>query len=443
MKESIQELKRRIGIPNLRWWMLSFFILVMIFNYVDRASISIALPLIMKDLGFKAIVSGIVLSAFFWSYTFMQMPGGWLVDKLGPRKIVSTSIIGWGVAEAITGLASSTGALIFLRVLLGTLEGPVQVGMNTSMTKWLRREERGRGSTLIDGGGPLGIAVGGFLVTWLIICLGTWRFAFLALGIMTVFIGILAACFMRDDPRTHPLIGDEEIEHLEKQSSRPEESKTPSFGSASTTAKEAPSVSLVQYFTRLPSLMLLLAFAAYDVVQYGLLTWAPFFVGQVRHVSFGMTGFWTVIIFGSGFLGEVVAGQLADRWRKTESRVNLVMRTLLGIAGLLVAVAVIFVNYVESAVAAGILLSITNFFLRWGGLYWSVPPMLAEEGHVGRLSGAMNFAGNVAGIAIPLVVGWIFTVTNSFSGVFLLFGICGLVMAGASVVLDYSRTLSR
>jgi MFS transporter, ACS family, D-galactonate transporter len=59
------------------------------------------------------------------------------------------------------------------------------------------------------------------------------------------------------------------------------------------------------------------------------------------------------------------------------------------------------------------------------------------------LSGAMNFAGNVAGIAIPIVVGWIFTVTNSFSGVFLLFGICGLVMAGASVVLDYSRTLSR
>jgi len=178
-------------------------------------------------------------------------------------------------------------------------------------------------------------------------------------------------------------------------------------------------------------------------VQYGLLTWAPFFVGQVRHVSFGMTGFWTVIIFGSGFLGELVAGQLADRWRKSGSHINLVMRTLLGVAGILVALAVIFVNYVESAVATGILLSITNFFLRWGGLYWSVPPMLAEEGHVGILSGAMNFAGNAAGIAIPILVGWIFTVTNSFSGVFVLFGLCGVVMAAASVLVDYSRKLSR
>ena len=358
--EAIQEPKSRFSVPNLRWWMLTFFIVVMIFNYVDRASLSISLPLMMKEMGFNAIVSGIVLSAFFWSYTFMQIPGGWLVDKLGSRKIVSTSIIGWGIVEAITSLASSTGILIVLRVLLGVLEGPVQVGMNTSMTKWLRREERGRGSTLIDGGGPLGVAVGGFLVTWLTISLGSWRFAFVALGIITIFIGLLAFLFMRNDPRVHPLISDEEREHLEKQNSQPEE-------------VQKRSVSVVQYFVRLPSMMLLLAFTAYDAVQYGLLTWVPFYVGQVRHVSFGMTGFWTVIIFGSGFLGEIVAGQLADRWRKTGSHINLVMRTLLGLAGVLVAVSVIFVNHVESAVATGILLSVTNFFLRWGGLYWSVP----------------------------------------------------------------------
>ena len=238
--------------------MLTFFIVVMIFNYVDRASLSISLPLMMKEMGFNAIVSGIVLSAFFWSYTFMQIPGGWLVDKLGSRKIVSTSIIGWGIVEAITSLASSTGILIVLRVLLGVLEGPVQVGMNTSMTKWLRREERGRGSTLIDGGGPLGVAVGGFLVTWLTISLGSWRFAFVALGIITIFIGLLAFLFMRNDPRVHPLISDEEREHLEKQNSQPEE-------------VQKRSVSVVQYFVRLPSMMLLLAFTAYDAVQYGLL----------------------------------------------------------------------------------------------------------------------------------------------------------------------------
>ena len=146
-------------IANLRWWMLGFFVLIMIVNYIDRSSLSIAMPLIGKDMHLNAQVTGIILSSFGWTYALMQLPGGWLVDKLKPRKVVSASLIGWGVIEGLTGLANSVTTLIGMRMLLGAFEGPVQNGANASLQRWLRRDERARGSTLIDGGGPLGSAV--------------------------------------------------------------------------------------------------------------------------------------------------------------------------------------------------------------------------------------------------------------------------------------------
>lgn len=83
-----------IGVSGLRWWMFGFFVLVMIINYIDRASLSIAMPLISKDLHINAAVTGVILSSFGWTYALMQLPGGWLVDNLKPRKVVTGSLLG-------------------------------------------------------------------------------------------------------------------------------------------------------------------------------------------------------------------------------------------------------------------------------------------------------------------------------------------------------------
>jgi MFS transporter, ACS family, D-galactonate transporter len=408
--------------------MFGFFVFVMIINYIDRASLSIAMPLISKDLHIDAAVTGVILSSFGWTYALMQLPGGWLVDKLKPRKVVTGSLLGWGVIEGLTGLASGVASLIGMRMLLGVFEGPVQNGANASLTRWLRKSEHARGSTLVDGGGPLGTAFGGLLVTGLIVWLGTWRLAFAGVGLITVLIGVAAWFFMRDNPATHPMITREEADYLAK-------------GEAENGAEPQARGSALRYFRFRSAWLLLIAFFGYDAVVYGLLTWAPSYVSEVQHVSFGITGLWTFVIFGAGFVGELIAGQVADRWIRSGASANLVLRTLLGLAGLGVAVAIILVNTVSTPAAAILLISLANFFLRWGGLYWSVPARLASTQHVGRLSGAMNFSGNVAGILAPILVGVIVQVTGSFVGVFIMFAIAGLLMAVPSVAIDYSRKL--
>ncbi|EPZ52923.1 MFS transporter [Alicyclobacillus acidoterrestris] len=420
----------RLRVPGLRWWMFSFFILVMIINYIDRSSLSIAMPLIGKDLHISSLTTGIILSSFGWTYALMQLPGGWLVDKLKPRKVVSTSLIGWGIIEGLTGFVGGVASLVGMRMLLGVFEGPVQNGANSSLTRWLRKHERARGSTLVDGGGPLGTAFGGLLVTGLIVWLGTWRLAFGAVGLLTVLIGVLAWVLMRDNPAEHPMITQEEAAYLDKIETEDgrDENAYPSS---------------IHYFKHASPWMLLLAFFGYDAVLYGLLTWAPSYVSKVQHVSFGMTGIWTFVIFGAGFVGELFAGQLADRLIRAGASVNAVMRTLLGFAGVGVAVAIILVNYVSTPTAAILLISLANFFLRWGGLYWSVPARLAANQHVGQLTGAMNFSGNVAGILVPILVGWIVQQSGgSFVGVFVMFAVAGLLMAVSSVAINYSRKLT-
>jgi len=426
-KQQVKEQKKRFTLPGLRWWMFSFFILVMIINYIDRSSISVAMPLISKTLHIDSVTIGIILSSFSWTYVLMQIPGGWLVDKLKPRKVVTTSLIGWGIAEALTGLATGIASLIGMRMLLGLFEGPVQNGANTSLIRWLRRHERSRGSTLIDGGGPLGTAFGGLFVTALIVWLGSWRIAFGVVGAITVLIGVIAWLFMRDNPADHPLITEEEKEYLAKIEEEEETEHT--TGSAG------------KYFKHLSPWMLLLAFFGYDIVLFGLLTWAPTYISQAQHVSFGMTGIWTFVIFGAGFVGEVFAGQLADRLIRKGKSVNAVLRTMLGFAGVGVAGAIMMVSHVSTASAAILLITLANFFLRWGGLYWSVPARLAAKKHVGQLTGAMNFSGNIGGLIIPIVIGYIVQNTHSYAGVFAIFAFSGLLMAVGSIAINYSRKI--
>jgi ACS family D-galactonate transporter-like MFS transporter len=246
-----------------------------------------------------------------------------------------------------------------------------------------------------------------------------------------VLIGVAAWLFMRDNPATHPLITADEAKYLAQvdAEAEPEPAGTAAKGSA------------LRYFRFRSPWLLLLAFFGYDAVMYGLLTWAPSYVSKEQHVSFGMTGVWTFVIFGAGFVGEMFAGQVADRWMRSGASANLVLRTLLGFAGVGVAVAIILVNTVSTPAAAITLISVANFFLRWGGLYWAIPARLASSRYVGQLSGAMNFSGNVAGILTPILVGVIVQATGSFVSVFVIFAIAGLVMAGSSVAINYNRAL--
>src|SRR5580698_9660943 len=87
-------------------------------NYIDRATLSVANPLIRQDMGLSIADMGYLLSAFLWAYAFFQLPGGALVDTVGPRRLLTVGLTVWSVAQGVAGFVGNFTQFVIARVFL-------------------------------------------------------------------------------------------------------------------------------------------------------------------------------------------------------------------------------------------------------------------------------------------------------------------------------------
>src|SRR3984885_11313628 len=98
--------------PKIRWLMIGMCFLANAISYIDRANLAIAAPSIRAELGLDAAAMGLVLSAFFWTYAFLQLPAGWFIDKVGVRVALTVAVGWWSIFTAATGLARGVGQFV-------------------------------------------------------------------------------------------------------------------------------------------------------------------------------------------------------------------------------------------------------------------------------------------------------------------------------------------
>src|SRR5262249_10180358 len=251
---------------SVRWRIFLLILLIVAINYVDRASLSVAMPTISQEFGIDAATQGVILSSFFWTYAFMQIPGGWLADTYGPRRVVAGATILWGAFQALAALATGFPGLLLARLGLGFAEGPTFPSGGKLNAVWLPAKERGRGAVLIDGGAPLGTAFGGLIIAGLMGAFGSWRAAFVIAGLGTVAAGLFAYWYIRDKPREHPSVSGAEAEYIER-----EHAKEESFPAAG----QAQGWNIVEFFRFRSFWGMLFGWVGFNLVFYGLVTWAP------------------------------------------------------------------------------------------------------------------------------------------------------------------------
>src|ERR1700676_4705501 len=101
---------------GVRWKIFLLMLFLISLNYIDRASLSVAMPLISKEFDLDPAMQGLILSSFFWTYAFMQVPGGMLADRYKPRIVITLSTVGWGFFQSIAALATNWQMLLFTRL---------------------------------------------------------------------------------------------------------------------------------------------------------------------------------------------------------------------------------------------------------------------------------------------------------------------------------------
>jgi MFS family permease len=167
---------------RVRWRIFVLMLMLIAINYIDRASISVAMPVISKEFDIGLATQGFILSSFFITYALMQIPGGMLADRFKPRIVIAAATLGWGFFQAIAAVSTTAWILVLTRLGLGASEAPIYPAGGKLNAIWMAPSERARGATLLDGGAPLGAALGSAIIAGLIGEFGSWRLSFVVAG---------------------------------------------------------------------------------------------------------------------------------------------------------------------------------------------------------------------------------------------------------------------
>ncbi|WP_175414187.1 MFS transporter [Agrococcus sp. SGAir0287] len=419
----------------MRWQIFAILWILVLLNFIDRATLSIAMPFIAEEFDLGPELQGVILGSFFWTYLLFQIPGGWLLDRFGPRAIVGGAGVVWGAFQLLGGLATGGIFLVLTRLGLGASEAPVFPAAAKLNAAWLPPKERARGATFVDAAGPFGSAVGGLVVVALIGALGDWRWAFIVTGGLTILVAALYWLYLRDTPQQHPGVGAPELARIEDE--------TAVVAGTSSTAT-GPLPRAVDYLASRSFWGMMVGRLGWATIWWGIISWTPSYLSQALGFDLAALGWGTFLVYGSGVLGQLVAGFVADRWRAATTRYNVVMRTILGVSGVGTAVAIFAIPPVTDGIVALALLSTAVFFINFGGLYWTIPALLVPGPQVGRVGGVMNVASSGGGGLAPIVMGFaIGAAGGGFGGAFVFLGAAAVVYLVGSMLVDFERPLAR
>jgi D-galactonate transporter len=398
--------------PRIRWLFIWLCFLANAIGYIDRANLAIAAHGIRAELGIDAAQMGLILSAFFWTYAFMQMPAGWVVDRIGVRISLTVAVVWWSIFTMLTGAARTVVHFFAARLMLGLGESATMPSFTKTAFNWFPRRERGLACGIFNSGSVAGNVLSLPLVTLLIAATG-WRGAFVVTGLIGL-VWALAWWFIYRDPERYRDVAPAEVDALLAERAAPQK------------GAHIPWSSLFRYraIWGLMIGMFCLNFAIYFFI-----TWFPSYLQEARGFSLTRLGTLGMLPGLMGIAGSQGGGYLSDwllsrGWSRTAARKTCLVGSML-LASSIGLSAVVENTYVCLALFALAYASLSVA----GATVWTVVSEIAPTpGHVASIGGINNFAGNLAGIMITTFTGVMLALT---SGSFLI----PLAVAGGGCVV--------
>jgi MFS transporter, ACS family, D-galactonate transporter len=378
--------------------MLALIFVNVVINYMDRSNISVAISAIDKEFKFSTIETGLILSAFGWTYVAFQIPGGMMIDKFGPRLLYAFSLISWSIVTLFQSVTKGFISLFGLRLATGIFEAPAFPTNNQVVTSWFPDNERASAIGVYTSGQFLGLAFLTPVLTAVQYYLG-WRSLFIVTGIGGIIWGIIWYKLYRD-PKEHLRVNSEELKKIET-----------GGGLIEAESKEKKNNSLKWHdlkkvLSHRKLWGIYIGQFAVNSTLWFFLTWFPKYLIDYRHINFMKSGLLASLPFIAAFCGVLFSGFLSDFLIKKNFKIE-VARKLPIIAGLILSISIIGANYVSSPALIILFMAIAFFGNGLASITWVFVSTLAPKHLVGLTGGVFNFIGGLAAVVVPMVIGFL------------------------------------
>ena len=444
---------------HIRYSILMMLFIVTSLNYGDRAVLAIAGAPMSDELGITTISMGFIFSAFSWAYTVGQIPGGWLLDKYGAKRVYFLSIFLWSLFTFLQGfvylfegiqlwgwVSLSVVTLFLLRFIVGLSECPAFPGNSKIVSAWFPKQERGTASAIFNSGQYFATAFFVPLMGWLVQRIG-WHSAFFFMGIVGIIISFVWLKVIYS-PLEHPRISKSELDFMRDGGALIEmDGKN---GHAATTAQAADEekTSIKQLLSNRLLLGVYIGQYCISTLTWFFISWFPIYLVKERGMTILNAGFAASLPAICGFVGGILGGIFSDFLLRRGYSLSAARKTPI-ILGMLCSMSMVFCNYTSSIGLVIFLMSFSFFGKGFGALGWAVVADTSPKNAIGLSGGVFNTIGNISGIVTPIVIGFIVAKSGSFSGALIYVSVfaalaifCYLFLVGDIKRVEFTRPAS-
>lgn len=403
------------SVPRYRYRVLGLIFIITVINYADRATMSIAGTSVVKALQLDPLMLGMIFSAFAWAYALGQIPGGWLLDRFGAKRVYGTSLVLWSLFTALQGTVGWMGmtgtaaamTLFIMRFMLGLVESPAFPANSRIVSSWFPTSERGLASALFNSGQYMAVVVFAPIMAWLTHAWG-WEHVFLWMGGVGFVLAVYWFIFYQE-PHKDPRLSDEEKAFMKSGGALIDLDAERGKSKKGVTWQEAK-----QLFMHRNLWAVYLGQYCITALTYFFITWFPVYLIQGRGMTIMEAGWVAALPAICGFSGGILGGFLSDRLIARGVHPSRA-RKIPFIIGMMLSTMLVFANFVDANSAVIFLMAMAFFGKGFAAVGWAVLSDIAPKNMIGLCGGVFNGIGNIAGIITPVVIGYVVAVTGSFN----------------------------
>ena len=411
---------------GIRYRMLALVFVNVVINYLDRSNLSVAATGLGKELTLSSIQLGLIFSAFGWTYAALQIPGGMIADRFGPRILYAFCLVTWSLATVAQGFAKGFASLFAFRLATGAFEAPSYPMNNRIVTSWFPDQERASSIAMYVSGQFIGLA---FLTPALVALqhYAGWRGLFIVTGLVGLAWGLIWYIFYRD-PLDHSRVNRAELDYIEKGGGVLSGKKHDSEKKSTWRRQDWK-----QIFSSRTLWGIYIAQFCVNATLWFFLTWFPTYLVQYRGLNFLKSGFLASIPFLSACAGLFLSGFLSDYLVRKGRSVSMARKTPI-IVGLILSGCIVGANYTNETALVIFFMSFAFFGAGMALISWVFVSILSPRHLIGLTGGVFNFMGNLASIVVPIVIGYLASGGN-FKPALVFIGALGIAGACSYIFL--------